>query len=230
MAKDILAFFGLIFLTLLVLIGVALFALFENSVGIISIPDGLDSFIKTPLSLLTPAPVVVNVDKVDQIGKAEWTNPLDALPEPTITPIPQPTATPVPAMEPAAYRKEVIARMKRFAEALQHWLDQNNKLAQDKTLLQDPTWVRETGASLDEIRLTGKALAGVGPAPADYREVDGWIRRVGPEAAGLSTNFSDAIQSNDSKKFTAAGENFNQIKEDLSQAVNAMLAAGWSIE
>ena len=224
MAKNILAFFGLLFLTLIILAGILVVGVFYDKLGFVSLPKGL---VETPMSFLTPGPVSVGVQGV---GQAEWSNPLDALPIATQIATPEPTATPIPPMEPEAYRAQVISRMRSFADAMNRWLEANNQLAKNNALMQDAAWAANMRVVLDDVATSGDALADVGPAPADYQAIDDWLKKIRPEADGLKENYQKALAKQDTQAFVDASDHFNTIKEDLTQAVNEMLKAGWTLQ
>ena len=224
MVKNILAFFGLLFLTLILLAGILVLGVFYGRLGFVSLPKGL---IETPMSLLTPGPISVEVNGV---GKAEWTNPLDALPIVTEIATTSPTATPTPPMDPEVYQAEVLSKMKAFADAVNRWLEANNQLAQDNSLMQDATWSANMQVTLADVAACGKALGEIGPAPEAYQAIDGWLKKIPPEADGLKEHYQKALETRDAQSFVDASSNFNAIKEDLTQAVNAMIQAGWTLQ
>lgn len=228
MAKNILAFFGLIFLTLLIVTGVGLIAFFYDSLGLVSLPESLPKgLIETPMHFLTPGTPEIHVKSV---GKGQWFNPLDLLPTPTETPIPLPSATPVPPMDPADYRAGVLARTKRFAAAMEKWLDANNALAQDSSVKDDPEWQNKVKAALEDIRVSAEALADVGPAPQEYAQIDSWLKRIPPEAQNLQTNYQQGLNTGGEQYFVRASDNFERIKQYLTSAAEQMVAQGWSAQ
>jgi hypothetical protein len=227
MAKDILAFLGMIFLILLIIMGVASLVFFYDRIGIIEIPDRVTQFIST----FTPDRTVTVIDI--GVGKAEWSNPLDAIPTSTLTPVPVYTATPVPPLTPKVYETEVMVRLKIFVSALERWLMVNEALTKDNALISDSAWQAEMALALDSVSETGRALADVGPPPPEYEEIDQWLDRVEIEAEGLRARYSQALETQvdpatSGKHFTAASEHFARIKEYLFQAVEGMISAGWS--
>lgn len=224
MAKNILAFLGLVFLTLIILVCVLVVGEFYDQLGFISLPKG---WIETPMHLLTPGPATVEVHGV---GKAEWTNPLDALPITTPEPNPTPTLTPVPPMDPMVYQSEVVSHMQLFADALKRWLEANNQLADNNAVMQDPTWMANMKVILENVATSGSALAEIDPAPAEYQSIDNWLKKIGPEATGLKENYQKALDNSDAQAFVDASHNFSAIQEDLTQAVNEMIKAGWILQ
>jgi hypothetical protein len=85
-------------------------------------------------------------------------------------------------------------------------------------------------ADLANVRATGEALASVGPAPPEYEKIDEWLKRVGPEAAGLEQNYLKGMQNRDAQSFSAASDNFKRIKEYLTEAVTEMMNANWPLQ
>lgn len=224
MAKNILAFFGLLFLTLIIVIGVWVVGVTYDRMGFVSLPKAL---IETPLSLLTPAPPTI---AVQGMGDATWTNPLDALPIASVTAAPAPTSTPLPPMDPAAYRSEVMARMRAFADAMKRWLDANNALAKNNALLKDANWTNNMQVILEDVDSSGRALANVGPAPEEYQAISGWLQKIGPEADEMKVKYQAGMANGDSQAFADASSHFTAIKDDLTQAVNEMIKAGWTLQ
>jgi hypothetical protein len=227
MAKDILAFFGMLFLVLLIILGVATLTFFYDRIGIISLPEGIINIADN-----VPLSGTITVREVG-IGKADWSNPLEAIPTATWTPAPTLTATPIPPLDPIVYEKETILRLKSFVSALERWLAANESITENSELLYDSDWLKEMQLSLEMIGDTGRAMADIGPPPPEYANIDQWIDRVAGEAEGLQTNYERALElhaaGNDSaKSFTAASDNFVRIKEYLFQAVEGMLTAGWT--
>jgi hypothetical protein len=165
-------------------------------------------------------------------AKIEVVNPLDPQILSTLfpTPVPTMTPTPVPPLDPLVYRTEVMIRAKNFGSALEAFLNANERLSENNALLDDPTWRTEMGAILDQLGSTGKGLAEVGPPPDEYQAIDALLKRVGTEAEGLRSNYSQALETGDTRFFTAAGENFNHIKEYLYAALEEMARAGWPAE
>lgn len=243
MAKDILAFFGLIFLTILIIIGVGLMGIFYDDLGIVQVPDR----IREELTRWTePGEVIV---KDFDLGEAEWSNPLDGitgLPEldftidselpgfdPTAAPLP--TATPLPSLKPGVYRVEAVVRLKEFVAALENWLAVNKEVSEDGALVNDNNWQARAQAAVDNVLLTARVLDEIGPAPAGYEGVDEWLFRVHQEAQTMHGEYSQALDhhargASGSEQFRAAGESFTRMKEYLSGAVQEMLALGWSLE
>lgn len=224
MAKNILAFFGLVFLTLVIVVAVWVVGVTYDRMGFVSLPRAV---IETPMSWLTPAPPAIQVQGV---GKAEWSNPLDALPIASETVAPQPTSTPVPPMDPAEYRSAVLAHMHTFADAVQRWLEANNALAKNNALLKDPAWTGNMQAILEDVDTSGRALSGVGPAPEKYQAIAGWLEKIGPEADAMQAKYQAAMASSDPQAFADASSHFTAIKDELTQAVNAMIKAGWTLQ
>ncbi|NLG96842.1 MAG: hypothetical protein GX491_05735 [Chloroflexi bacterium] len=244
MAKNILAFFGLVFLTLVIVAGVYLVGYFYDSVGLINLPDEvtgqLDRFVSTPEVTI----------RASDSGSPQWVNPLEdpmrASPTPwptftvpfesavTTTPLPTPTtaptATPVPPLDPRVYQTDTIIGVKRFASALEAWLDVNEKLADNRELLNDAQWRGEIAASLAEVSAAGQSLAAIGPPPEEYRGLDTLFDRLAEESYTLEANYHRALETADPDDFATVGETFYAIREYLTQAVNEMITMGWSLE
>lgn len=237
MAKNFLAFLGFVFLVLLLIGSVTAMGGLYDWLGIITLPNGLRA---TVVSLPDTVQTLKATDS--GIGKVEWSNPLDGLivststPAPTETPVPTPTfeptatATPIPPLDPQVYQAETLNRMQSFASALQHWMTLNNAFAADNEKLNDPAWKDEVRVALADIRSTGSDLAAVGPAPAEYAQIDAWFDQLGSEANGLADSYGSAVENGDANDFVTASRHFEQIKADLSQAVVEMQAAGWNLQ
>jgi hypothetical protein len=222
--RDCLAFFGLIFLVLL--LGFAVLLLFVSvDFNDLSSPRVLVN--GTPLSAEDLQAVETLVSEGVRI---EQENPLESQPLPTELPTPVPTFTPVPPLDPAFYRTEVMIRAENFAEPLDAFLEANEALAQDETLLEDPEWREAMRAHVEAVGSTGQALAEVGPPPAEYEAIDAWLNRSGAEAEGLRDNYLRALETGEAEDFSAASENFTRIREYLLQALDEMARAGWPLE
>lgn len=250
MAKNILAFFGLMFLTLLVVAGVGLMGYIYDTVGIVELPEQVgiisdkvgilsDQVITIPERLLqangngTPT-----IQVFDGMSEPQWENPLDLLPAASATlyptntarPIPTATATPVPPMEPSMYRADTIDRLRVFADTLERWLDQNKKMGGDMAVKNDPQWQAEMRMLLDEIVYSGYALAEVGPPPFEYETIDTWMARIPEQAESLRASYLRALETDDPAAFRKAGEDFNEIRNTLTNAATEMVNLGWVIE
>jgi len=224
--KNFLVLLGLLFLALLLVLGIYVVGAWLDGGRVVAPPPV--QLIETPARLLTPGtPHFV----VTHSGTAQWINPLDNLPTdppPTRTPLPSPT--PAPTVQPEVYRRTVMERLKRFASALQRWLDANKQVSQDSTLLQDAAWRNAAELTLDEINASALALAESGQAPFEYAAVAERLNKIRDEAQGLSENYLKALESGDSRYFLAASERFDRIKEHLTRLVEEMAAAGWPLE
>ncbi len=227
MAKNILAFFGLIFLTLVILAGVLGMGFYYDKIGLIQLPD---AFHQTLSSLTDAGTVVVKVQDTTGIQHLQWSNPLEGLPTATQTPVPAPTETPIPPLDPEVYQSQVMSRLKTYASALQDWLKANDALAANNDLLNDPTWQAKMSAILENVRASGQQLADVGPAPTQYQGLDGWLKKAGNDAENLQQNYQKAMQTHASQDFIAASQSFTQIKDALSQAAQEMVNAGWVLQ
>lgn len=237
---------GLFILTVLVVLGVLLLGLFYDRLGIITLPEEVKA-----VTAWRPEPITIRVESQPRDGEPAWSNPLEALPvdelpvwtdvvqsttvpspDPTPSPTetPWPTATPIPPLDPAVYRTEVMLRLKSLAEQLERWLEMNDRLSQDWSLLDDPSWQAEMVTALRNIQTTGRLLGEVTPEPPEYAGIQSLLAQVGGEAEGLSYNYALAMQTRDSAYFTAAGDRFKRLKAYLTEAVAAMLDAGWDIQ
>lgn len=230
MAKNILAFLGMIFLILLVGGSILLIGNIYQAIGLVRLPEGLAEAPQAFIDALTADEVQIT----GSAGKVEWRNPLEPLPEasPTFFPTLAPTSapTPVPPLTQAEYRGRAMAALKAFVAAVERWLDTNERLTLDMSLMQDTAWREETRMSLDQIAFTAQALSAVGPPPSEYSEIDVRLDQVAFEALGLQQNYRSGLETGEMQSLIAAGENFIRIKEVLTQAVELMVAAGWSIE
>lgn len=231
MAKDILAFFGLIFLTILILVGVGLLGVFYDDLGIVQVPETIWD---TVTRWTEPGEVVI---KDFDLGEAEWTNPLENLHgDPIATAVPAfvPTATPVPPLKPGVYRVEAVVRLKEFVAAIEQWLAVNKEVSNDGTMVNNPEWQARAQSAVDEVLLTARILDEIGPAPAGYEEVDDWLFRVHQEAQILHSEYSQALDNHargasGAEQFRAAGDSFTRLKEYVAGAVEEMLALGWTL-
>jgi hypothetical protein len=226
MAKDFLAFLGLVFLILLVGISLVVVGYYYDALGLVDMPEVVPTTLARVLGPSEETLAVVG------IGTAEWRNPMEDLPRATWAPsqTPQPTATPVLPLDPAEYRTEVLLSLRDFTAALEGWLDANRRLGQDNTLLENAAWRAEMSELLDEIREDGEMLGTIGPAPAEYQSIARLLGRLSTAAGALSFDYRRAMDTGDPKDFLKAGEDFERIKAYLGEAVQAMVIAGWSIE
>lgn len=252
MAKNILAFFGLMFLTLLVVAGVGLMGYIYDSVGIVELPEEV-GIISDQVGILSDKVITIpdrlrqanaggtpTITVFDGMSEPQWENPLDLLPVATETPfitntpraIPTaiPTATPIPPMEPSMYRADTIDRLRVFADTLERWLDHNKKMGGDMAVKNDPQWQSEMRLLLDDIVYTGYALAEVGPPPAEYETVDAWMARIPEQAESLRESYLRALETDDPAAFRKAGEDFNELRSTLTNAAAEMVNLGWVID
>lgn len=219
--KNCLATLGLLLLLLLGVAAVFLLIAFarENQADLEQAARELGIQLPTALpAVLTPF--------VDPGTRIERTNPLEnATPPPAPTNPPQPTPTPIP--DPTAYRTEVLIRARQFAATLESFIELNEELQSNPGLLNDTTWRAETKTTLDLLVEAAWALSSAGPVPAEYQQVQGWLGLVGPEAQSLRDNYIQGIQSGNVHYFHAAGESLVEISQQMAQAQQAMVAAGW---
>lgn len=259
MAKNILAFFGLIFLTLLILSGVGIMGTIYNEIGLIALPVDIASIAESFSGTVT----VVVAEGGSEDGS--WSNPLDLaavdyaypaavtpapyptqtpeipladseapreviMPDPTAAPVIIPTNTPLPPLDPGVYQTEVILGLKRFVAAIENWLALNDRLARGEAAVDDANWRAEIEQALNETANAGQALADIGPAPEVYSEMDALLEPPAAEAAALQINYLQALATGDTAYFNTAGENFSRMKAYLAQAAEAMLNAGWNMQ
>lgn len=239
MAKNILAFFGMLFLTMLIVGGVSIMAYLYDSFGLVSLPSVELPNLSLPTQERQRPTIAVYVEDQSQ---PVWTNPLEVLPEdlatsvpfytntpwPTETPVP--TATPVPPLDPLVYRTQTAIHLKEFAAALEGWLQLNQRAGADNALFNDQAWRDEMDRSLETISATAYALAGVGPEPAEYSGIAALLDYAASESDGLVWNYRQALQTSDPASFRASGEHFNRLKQYLAQAAQEMLANGWDLQ
>lgn len=240
MVKNILAFFGLVFLTGVILVGVGVLGFFYDTVGLVSIPKAVlqeaVAFASTfDIADDTVLPRAVTLTVQDgSMHSAEWRNPLEMLPEASPTPLPTvtplPTATPIPPLDPLVYRADTLVQLKGFVAALEGWLAVNDRAAADAALLDDPAWQDEMRSSLAVVVERSQALAEVGPPPAEYAGMDALFDRIQDEAENMDWFVQQGLANRDPRALSGAGESFECIKGYLTQAVNEMIAAGWSLE
>jgi hypothetical protein len=114
--------------------------------------------------------------------------------------------------------------------ALERWLKANSRLAQDNSLVRDPTWAGEMEAILLEIEQSGSEMGNVGPAPQEYQTIDTLLDAVSSEAQQLAASYRDAVASASPTGFTDAGMHFTRLKDYLESAVKEMVRQGWSME
>jgi hypothetical protein len=232
MAKNILAFFGMVFLTILVLVGVGMMGYLYDALGLVALPKDFSL-----AALYQPEEITV-VAAENGLEKGVWSNPLEMLPVVSTTPmhtatsVPTflPTETPIPPLDPLVYRAEITIRLKQFVAALELWLEVNEKLVLDNSLISDATWRNAMDLALVNVASTSRAMAGVGPAPAGYEAIDTLLDRVYTESVGLQQNYQQALVNGGASYFAAAGENFSRLKAYLTEAVEAMLTMGWTME
>jgi hypothetical protein len=230
MARDFLAFLGLLFLVLLIAIALSVVGYYYDALGLVDLPPVIPTTLARVLGPRT-ATVTVEVEAIS-IGTAEWRNPLADLPTATWSPTetPQPTPTTVQPLSLAEYRTEVILNLKDLTGALEAWLDANRQLAKDNGLLDDAAWRADMQARLEQIRASAQAMADVGPAPEEYQGIARLLRRVGEAAEALSTDYGQAMDTRAAEDFRQAGADFEKLKAYLEEAVKAMLDADWVIE
>lgn len=252
MAKNILAFFGLMFLTLLVVAGVGLMGYIYDSVGIVELPEEV-GIISEQVGILSDKVITIperlrvantrgepTIQVFDGMSEPQWENPLDLLPVASATPfitntpravaIPTATATPVPPMEPSMYRADTLDRLRIFADTLERWLALNKQMGGDMEIKNDPQWQAEMRVLLDEVVISGYSLAEVGPPPAEYETIDQWMGRLPQQVESLRGSYLRALETDDPAAFRKAGEDFNEIRNTLTNAAAVMVDLGWTLE
>ena len=227
MAKNFLAFLGLVFLTILIVVGVALIAYLFNIFQIISLPSDLLVWIKPETKLFVEA---TPFDKVDWIIPTRSDSPSTPTPFPTDTPVPELALESISPLEPGIYKAQTGERLKRFVSALENWRDLNNELVKESNLARDAAWRDEMEISLEVVILTGMGLAEVGPPPAEFVDIDAWLNQIPAETEGLKNSYIEALETGNRQSFLVAGDHFARIKEILAGTVQEMITRGWPIE
>jgi hypothetical protein len=222
--KNCLAAFGMLFLLVMAASAVLIAPVFlpeltdfGRSLGI------LDSF-AGPDEVFTG--VVTGPPESQEIRSASL---VDAAPPPSPTPtlIPTPTPTPTPVPIPAEYKARVMIRIRHFSTSLDIFMDANQKLDGEASLLSDPTWRSEVAIALDEFTAAAAAMGGIDSVPQEYRVVDQWLDRAGAEAKTLRDHYLAGVETGNMQYFEAAAGSLNQIIEFMAQAQQAMIASGW---
>ncbi len=227
MAKDFLAFLGLVFLTILIVIGVGLIAYLFDVFQLAPLPNDLTAWFRPETKVYieaTPVDVFKAIDPHDQPVLATLT------PSRSISPTPGLTTSPISPLEPAIYQETIAERLKRFVTALENWRNLNNKLVKDRDLANDAAWIEEMKICLEVVVITGKGLADVGPPPGEYAAIDAWFNQIPPETEGLKYAYLAALNTGDPKSFLLASDHFARIKEILAGSVQDMIALGWYVE
>lgn len=232
MLKNVFAFLGLTFITLLIVVSVAGLGVFYDRIGLVSLPENLPS-----LAQLLPQQGEVRVQVAGTgVDRVEWSNPLDALPRasatlpPTPTPVPTVLPTPLPPLDPLTYRAETMAALRQLAANLAVWMDANNRLASDPALLGQPEWRAQTQQALDQASAAAWTLAQVGPPPAEYAAIDGLLDQIVVQVDGLRSGYLLGITASDPAQLQAAGETFVQLRDTLTLTAALMAQSGWSVE
>ena len=219
--KNCLATFGLFGLLALVLVALVVLIAFAQQYQTDLQQAAQELGIPLPqMTLVVPTFIPMPSDYIERTNPlAQATSP----PVPTATPQPIPTNIP----DPTAYRTEVLIRARQFATVLESFMGQNEKLQADPNLLNDEGWRTETITILDLLIESAWAMSDVGPVPAEYQEVQGWLSLVGPEAQTLRDNYVQGINSGNTYYFQAAAESLTRVGVNMAQAQQAMVAAGW---
>jgi len=228
MARDFLAFLGLVFLTILILVAIGLIVYLFDTFEIIDVSNGVFAWLKSVGNLLrSETPPVESDDLVEKLNPTGT----PALPTSiTNAPALSPSPSQINPLEPAVYRALVAERLKNFVSALESWRNLNNELVKDRRLANDPAWLDKMRISLEVVVITGNALEEVGPPPDDYTAIDSWFNSIPAEADGLKQSYLGALTNGDEELFLIAGDHFVRIKEALRMAVQEMIAQGWQIE
>jgi hypothetical protein len=165
---------------------------------------------------------------VNRGPRVEWSNPLEGTSLPTL--FPTDTPTPIPPLDPEVYRTEVMLQATNFGSALQAFLDANEMLTENQSLLEDPSWQENMRGIIEQVYASGWALASIGPVPVEYEAIDVWLKRVGPEVEGLRENYITGLDTRETRYFAAASDNITRIREYLLLALEEMARAGWQID
>ncbi len=235
MIKNFFAFIGFAVITVLIVASVSALGLFYDSLGLVTLPKQLPALSK--LAELAPGVGEVTVSVQDgSAGKVTWTNPLDLLPAasptlpPTPTPYPTVAPTPVPPMDPALYRAQTMASLRQLAADLELWMEANNRMAHDASLLQQPDWRAQVQQALDSSAASAWTLANIGPPPPEYSAIDGMLDMVYNEVEGLRANYNQGVATGSVASFEAAAQNFSRLSDALTQVAGMMAQSGWAVE
>lgn len=235
MIKNFFAFIGLAVITVFIVASVAALGWFYDSLGLVTLPKELPALSK--LAELAPGAGEVAVSVQDgAAGKVTWTNPLDLLPlasptlPPTPTPYPTVAPTPVPPLDPAIYRAQTMAGLRQLAADLELWMEANNRMAHDASLLQQPEWQAQVTQALDASAASAWMLANIDPPPYEYTAIDGMLDLVYNEVEGLRANYNQGVASGSAASFEAAAQNFSRLSDYLTQTAASMAQSGWAVE
>lgn len=235
MIKNFFAFIGFAVITIFIVASVSALGLFYDSLGLVTLPKELPGLSK--LAELAPRVGEVTVSAQDgSAGKVTWTNPLDLLPAasptlpPTPTPYPTVVPTPVPPMEPALYRAQTMASLRQLAADLELWMEANNRMAHDASLLQQPDWRAQVQQALDSSAASAWTLANIGPPPPEYSAIDGMLDMIYNEVEGLRANYIQGATTGSAASFEAAGQSFGRLSDYLTQTAGMMAQSGWAVE
>ncbi len=226
MVKNFLAFLGLTFLILLVFFGVFLVTAYPDLLsplaGIIKVPPIIST--AGPVSIMVSNGPTAVIEKKNLVDSLPTLPPVPSpTPVPTDTPVPTPTSTP----DPVIYQTEVMIRVKRFASAMDNFTATNDKLEKNPALMDDSTWQREMQTTLDDFVSAAVDMGSVSAVPPQYKDIQSWLEKVGPEAKKLKEDYLTGIQTKDQKYFQAVTDDRTAIIDDMTKAVAAMQAAGW---
>lgn len=232
MLKNAFALIGFAFTTILIVISVAAMGLFYDRIGLVTLPENLPI-----LSQFFAEQGEVSVRVAgSEVDRVEWNNPLDLLPvasatlPPTQTPVPTVIPTPLPPLDPGIYRAQTMSALRQLAANLELWLDANNRLARDASLMQQPEWRAQAQQALDQASASAWTLAQVGPPPPEYAVIDSMLDQISAQVEALRGSYQQGIVSGDLSLLQAAGDTFLQLSDTLTQAAALMAQSGWSVE
>lgn len=216
--RNCLALVGFIVFVILLIVGVYLLLSWVDLASDVEeavFPQTQDP---TLSALETRAAAGADIQRTYPLGESN--PPPFQLPTPTID------FTPTPIPDPVVYRTEVLIRARSFASALDSFYGVNGRLQEDPELLDDPAWQNEMRTILDNLVETAYSMGQV-PVPEEYRDINDWLVRVGPEATALRESYLNGILTENEQDFRDAGESLQRIIEYMRQAEQAMLEAGW---
>ncbi len=231
MLKNIFAFIGFAVITLIILVSVMGLGYFYDSIGLVNLPDGFPA-----LSDLLPDDAVTVQPADPRPGKVAWTNPLTLLPSatatlpPTATPVPTVIPSPIPPLDPLLYRAHTMTALRELAANLELWMDANNRLSHDGSLLGQPDWRAQAQGALDRSAASAWSLAQVGPPPPEYAGIDALLDAIYAEVETLRGSYAQGIASGDPAVFRAAGESFERLRGLLTETAASMAQQGWAVE
>jgi hypothetical protein len=153
--------------------------------------------------------------------RIERTNLVEDLPVPT--PLPTPTSIP----DPVFYRNEVMLRARHFANTLESFFEQNEKLRGNPDLMRQEDWLREMQVRLDMFAAAAWNLGMVEPAPDEYQALQSLLKSAGPHAQNMRDNYLLGIQQESQDHMRVASDELDKIYEVMAQVQAEMVKAGW---